>query len=255
MLALLLLASQALLSYATVAKAEVYTCGTNSHYFDGKNEPAGQGNYVGSAATISTRYGAVCDTKYTQSNYVTVWAMIASNNGNGWAQSGYIRWYNHCAVLVAQIEQTYGVTNPQTFYGTTCMSTDGSTNTFKEYYQNASHSCFCVEAMVGTRVLLTSTFDPRSYWSTPWSPDFDGEAAYLASDMPGNSGAPTSFTDLQYEEPGGSFIDYGCGVLVKRNDGSAERADGKAWYNVTKTCPGFDLYTDTAGNVPASGKG
>jgi hypothetical protein len=247
-LALLLLGSQVLLPTVTAAKAEVYTCGTNSHYFDGKYEPVGQGNYVGSAAMISTRYGAVCDTKTGQGNYVAVWAMIASYDGNGWAQSGYVRWYNNCTVLLAQIMQTRGVTNPQTFYGTTCMSTDGSTNTFKEYYQNSNHSCFCVQAMVGTRALLTSTFDPASYWTPPWGPEFAGEAAYLASDMPGNSSAPTSFTNLQFEQPGGTFTDYGCGELFVQNDGKAERSDGEAWYNVTKTCPSFDIYTDTAGN-------
>lgn len=223
------------------AGAEVFTCGTKGHYFVGKVDATGS-NWLGAAATIGARYGAVCDTDTSSLNTVSAWAMIAPSNRDGWAQSGYIRWYNHCNVVFAQ-DSPDGKTWT-TWIGTTCQGDTGETNTFTE--KHIGGSCTCVEEMEGSRVLQTTGFDPDIWWATPWRPNYAGEANYKASDMPGNSAAPTVFSNLQFQGQDGTFYNYKCQVLTLINDGSAERADGEQWFLGAPSCPGFQIYTDTS---------
>lgn len=65
--------------------------------------------------------------------------------------------------------------------------------------------------------------------------------------MPGNSADPEQFTNLQFQNQSGSFVNYKCAVLTDGNDGGRTRADGEKWFLVTPACPSFNIYTDTAG--------
>lgn len=240
-LAALCLTSTIIVSNGT-AKAEVFTCGTRSNYFDGKSDERGTVSSLGAAATISGQYGAVCDTDTSQGNFTASWAMIQPQAASGWVQSGRVRWYNHCTVVFAQSYDGKN-DNPRTFYGTTCQADSGGTNTFTELY---SAGCTCIQAEENGNALQNSYFNPNNAWPTPWGPEFMGEAGYTQSDMPGNSASPTKFSNLQRQTSNG-FVDYACSVLSIINDGSRTRADGEKWFNDTPTCPGFQIYTDTAG--------
>jgi hypothetical protein len=223
-----------------MARAEVFDCLTESHYFDGKGDKT-TANRLGAAATISERFGAVCDNDQSSFNFVTTWAMISPSNGLGWAQSGYLRWYNHCNIVFAQDSPDGSAVH--TFTGTTCQQDGGQTNIFTESYDGG---CSCIDQYEGGRILQHTMYDPTKRWSTPWQPQFFGEAASLSSDMPGNSGSPEQFTNLKYQDSSG-FHNYPCMVLTPRNDGAHKRTDGEEWFNETPTCPNFNIYTDTAG--------
>jgi hypothetical protein len=233
----------------TAANAEVYNCGNpcnkGNHCFDGKVDET-TANRLGAAATISERYGAVCDTDMTSGNTVSTWAMIAPANGAGWAQSGYLRWYNHCNVVFAQ-DSVDGVNVSDFFIGTTCQQDGGQLNTFTQQYDSG---CSCIHQDEGGRILESTSFDPTENWTTPWSPEFFGEAVYTASDMPGNSASPEQFTGLQYQSSDG-FHNYACSVLTSVNQGGTERSDGEEWFNKTPTCPNVNIYTDTSTNSSA----
>jgi hypothetical protein len=231
-------------SGGAMASAEVFNCGnpcnSGKHCFDGKYDLT-TANRLGAAATISERFGAVCDTDTSNGNTLSTWAMIAPANGRGWAQSGYLRWYNHCNVVFAQ-DSADGVFVADMFTGMTCQQDGGQLNTFTEQYDG---SCSCIHQDEGGRILESTSFDPTQNWSTPWSPEFFGEAVYKASDMPGNSTGAEQFTALKYQDSSG-FHNYPCAVLSIRNDGSAKRSDGEAWFNKTPTCPNLNIYTDTS---------
>jgi hypothetical protein len=232
-------------SAQTQMPGEVYTCGStnSSNYHVGKFQALGTGSYEGAYAYIATRYGAVCDTDTSANNFQNPYAMIASGDGNGYAQSGYTRWYNSCTYFFAEQSK-----NGSTFYdkfGTTCVTTDGTTHKYTEEYFS---SCSCVKSMVDGTPYMTSNWNPFNNWSYPFSPQFEGEAIYRESDMPGNSASPTSFTDLHYQNTDNSWGAYGCGALNVENLGSGDRADGEEWFNSGSgmTCPDFNIYTDTS---------
>lgn len=240
-------------SIPPLASAEVFTCGStsSSNYHGGYVQNGGAVNYVGSQVDIVNRYGAVCDTNTTKANFTNAYGMIAGfmanpfDPGLGWGQSGFIRWYNSCTYFFAQTEQDTSTTQPNTWYGTTCL-TYGNTNT----YQNTQiDSCSCLHSNInGTRELQT-TWDPKNVWASPFSPQFEDETRYLQSDIPGNASARTNWSNLMGKRrTDNTWVNYPCNVLTHENDGSATRADGEKWWvSPGDTCPNFHTYTDTAG--------
>ncbi len=175
---------------------------------------------------------------------MSTWVMITpQTTGLGWVQAGRIRWYNHCTVIFSQSYDGVSGDIAQTTMGSTCQADSGGTNTFADKWVG---TCSCIQATENGALLQSSNFDPHNFWATPWGPEFLGEAAYLQNDMPGNSASPTTFSNLQRQTSGGSFSDYACSVLESVNDTSNVRADGEKWFNVTSSCPGFNIYTDTS---------
>jgi len=237
--AVLAAAASLLITTPIAAQAEVATCGSRSpnNYHAGFVNP-GDPNVEGDYAIISTRYGAVCDTDTSANNFTNQYAMIASNNLAGWAQDGYIRWYGSSIVFFAQQSSGHSL---NTKYGTSGLAL-GSTYF---YYNKWDPTCYCMEDIIGRTLYLKSTWNPWSAWVLPFSPQFTGEATYLASDLAGTASAPANYTSISGQD---SWTDawepYPCGQMQSVNDGSALRVDGKSWrINVTNPCPNFNLYT------------
>lgn len=237
--ALLAAAAVVLLGTPVAAHAEVTTCGSratgNYHAgFINPGDPTVEGDY----AILSTRYGAVCDTDTSNNNFTNQYAMIASNNLAGWAQAGYLRWYGSSIVFFAQ--QSSGHTL-NTKYGTSALAT-GSTYF---YYNKWDSTCLCMENIIERTLYLKSTWNPWTAWTTPFSPQFTGEAAYLASDLSGTASAPTSYTSISGQDAAtDAWRAYPCGVMQAVNDGAAKRSDGLSWHVAAATsCPSFNLYT------------
>jgi hypothetical protein len=224
---------------APAAYAEVPACGSRSasNYHAGYGV-AGDSSVEGDYAIISTRYGAVCDTDTTSGNFTNQYAMIASHNLAGWAQAGYIRWYGSAIVFFAQQSSGHTV---YTKYGTSAVAT-GSTNF---YYNKWDATCLCMENIIGRTLYLKSTWNPYTAWTTPFSPQFTGEAVYLASDLAGTSSAPASYTSVSGQDSGtDAWVAYPCGRLQVMNDGAARRVDGKSWHVAPSgSCPSFIVYT------------
>jgi hypothetical protein len=94
-------------------------------------------------------------------------------------------------------------------------------------------SSICLRSDVDTSVYLVSSWNPFAVWSYPFSPQFFGEAAYLASDVAGNAASQTQFTSLGGErEDNDNWEGYPCLLLSASNDGSSKRADGESWHLV-----------------------
>jgi hypothetical protein len=231
--------------FTPVSSAEVFTCGATApdNYHDGYFQAYNTQSFEGARADLTTQYGAVCDTHTTMGNFTNAYAMIASDLGvNGYGQAGYIRWYNHCTVYFAQ--QFDGGTDLQTNYGSSCL-TDGNTHS---YINRWNPDCHCLKSNVDSTTFLTSTWNPYDVWVFPFSPQFQGEARYLESDMPGNAANLTLYSSIQGQSSSDdSWQSYPCASLTKANDGSATRSDGEKWWDSQKTpCPNFVIYTDTS---------
>jgi hypothetical protein len=56
-----------------------------------------------------------------------------------------------------------------------------------------------------------------------------------------------NYFDGKVDANDSDFYNYKCRVLSNSNNGNATRADGEKWFIVTPSCPGFNIYTDTAG--------
>jgi len=247
---------------APAAHAEVANCGTKGNYFDGWGDPYGDGTRIGAFAYIETEYGAVCDYyDYTSANFTAAWAMISGNadvdiyvsslgeyvDDLGWAQTGFIRWYGSDIHAFSQSSYTDPSTGDlvlSTSYS--AVITTGNTKQYSDYYDS---TCSCLQLLVDTTTFASTSWNPYTYWGTPFSTQYSGEAAYLASDMPGNATTPTPFTKLHYMNSAGTWYAWACtNPLTKVNQGSHTRTDGESWWNQPgSTCPDFNIYTDTAG--------
>lgn len=171
--------------------------------------------------------------------------MIASGDYSGWTQVGYIRWYDHVTVQFAQHHYAAQGDEYPTKYGTMQL-VDGTVYGYGERWDPSTG--YELDRINGSDFWKTA-FDPFAKWSTPFVAQFDGEARYLQSDVPGNSASPTHYTDIQGQRfSDNTFVSMPCGYLVKGNDGSSKRTDGESWHDVLAgSCPDFEIYTDTAG--------
>jgi hypothetical protein len=236
------------------ATAEVFSCGSTSatNYHVGKIQNPSDSTYIGHpyegvSADIVTRSGAVCDTDTSQFNRTNSYAMIASANKGplafGYAQAGFVRWYNHAAVFFWEYQNGNGLFSQK--FGTSTVSY-GSAHTYKVAWTS---SCSCYQLSIDGAVGLSSNWNPYDgSWWYPFSPQFEGEATYKESDVPGNSSVPTTFSNVKGQYVAGdAFESYAC-HLSNDNDVSATRADGEHWYvKSLSPCPNFNIFTDTAG--------
>lgn len=233
---------------STPAHAEVYKCGTFGNYHDGYTEPADSSypQYEGVYARLIVQYGAVCDTKSGQNNYTSAYVMITDDD-LGWSQVGFVRWYNHVTVDFAQYEDAnlFGQGSVPTKYGTTSVST----GTARDYRETWNTSTGLEGSYVNGNRFYTTGFNPYAQWDPhPWSAQFDGEAAYLASDIPGNAQNTTQFNNIQGQSAStDNNVQIPCGDLKKHNDGANTRTDGESWYDQETSCPDFQIFTDTSG--------
>jgi hypothetical protein len=231
-------AAAALVTAAAPASAEVATCGSKAaqNYHAGylnSGDPYTEGSY----AVISTRHGAVCDTDTSNTNFTSQYAMIASHDLAGWAQAGYLRWYGGSIYFFAQ-QSSGRVLN--TKFGTAAVAT----GTSYHYYNKWQQACLCMENIIERTSYLKSSWNPWTTWATPFSPQFTGEAVYLASDLAGTSTAAANYTAVSGQNNAtNAWTPYTCGQLGVINNGTARRSDGKSWHVVSTSCPSFNVYT------------
>lgn len=224
--------------------AAVHDCGVRNFWFDGYQRAYNQGTNEGAFANISARDGAFCATVGSDTNYGSVWAMIAGADTQGYVQSGLFHRYGGCVLVFGQVRQNDSY-SPRSKFGTSCISTDGTVRGFGEQY---GPGCGCEYAKIDGNVWMTTSWDPYAYWAAPFAPIFMGEQQFRESDMPGDAASPTDFTKLQGQHMSDdAFYDFGCNLLQKRNDWLANRSDGQSWYDRITVCPSFTIYTDVAG--------
>lgn len=212
--------------------AAAATCGTRSNYFDGftHNNASGQ-RFEGSSTYLVVRASSLCstDTNYI-SNFSNSWSMIAGGSGCQWAQSGFETGYGQPIKHFAQIAGS--CSNIVTVYGAAIHS--GEKHAYRSLY-NAT--CRCVKSTVDTTTFIVSNFDPYGTWTYPFQPQFEGETAYLASDMPGVPTSQTAFSAIGAQRVSDDvLISMPC-TMVSNNSNPA------AWALSASSCTAFNIWS------------
>lgn len=222
------------------ASAEVYTCGSPGNYFDGMWNP--QSAYFGVSATITVRYGAVCDTDHSQynptsgavGNFVTAWSMLADSGGHGWLQSGFIRAYGQALIDVSQFYNPHFYGGPVTIFG--AQRNAGEVHRYwQQYYPDAQGE---FHSNVDTTRLINTSTGVLTYGWSGFSQQFFGEAHYRESDMPGGATYPTSFSSLQVQNAVASFIPIPSPFLAGSNIDNPAR-----WSYAPTSSTSFGIWT------------
>lgn len=218
----------------TPAKADhfVSDCGTKSNYFDGMRAfPTTW--YAGVHASMRVAWASVCNTDYDPiENFTGAHSMVAGKTGPGaWAQSGYDRGYGVDYRHYAQ-QSRDGNTPLVTQWGAFIYPGE-----VHGYWQQFVASCSCIRSNVDLNTFITSSWNPFTYWEEPFFIQFQGEAAYTASDMPGSASYKAEFNGLQVQTLDGNFSDVPAGLL------SGRTANPGVWTYGSTSSTSFDIWT------------
>lgn len=218
------------------AVAQIYQCGVQHNYFDGKeqNNPIAAA-YEGVSAIITTRHGAVCDTVTNpRLNWTNAWSMIANTEVGepGHIQLGFERGYG---TYIYYFSEYYDeeIGPPVTRYGT-FPRTVGQKNKFWVAYSSA---CACEKMMIDATVWAQTSWNPYSWWSStvPWMAQFYGETLYLESDIAGTAASHTKFETLRGQRRSDSGWETMANVLGSYNDNPARwrvQSQGVTEFNI-----------------------
>jgi hypothetical protein len=129
-----------------------------------------------------------------------VWVMIASNNSDGWTQSGYVyRDGVSGAYTFAQYSENGSAW--YTVYGSTISST-------ALYYESYNFTAGAMDLVANGTQLETTPWDPDLEWTAPWIPEWEGETHYTGDDVPGTSASPAYVSNMGIiTSRGGSVTD------------------------------------------------
>jgi hypothetical protein len=221
---------------APAAHAEIYTCGTKSHFHAGWQDYSNDPNYwEGASGNIVVRRGAVCDTDTSSGNTSSAWTMVLPHNTTGWAQSGYIRWYGSSIYQFAQYKK-----DTATGYVTKLGATVGAGAPYQYWQQsiwNASAGQWQIRDNYNTTILLQTNFNTFSSWSEPFGVQWEGETQYSQSDVPGTSGATAHFSSMQVQREIDNGWQSGLPTLAHPTDTSSRYHASSISGNA------FDLWT------------
>lgn len=206
---------------ATPAQAQLSQCGTydgNKTYFSGWQYASLSS--TGASAEIPVRTAAVCDSDSGRQNFTNSWSMIAAGDRQGWVQSGYERWWGSSFYFFTQSNRRSGQSGSlSTYYDTSQPLAVGSVFRFWQQYDAG---CRCMHSNVNTRRLLSTGWDPLTWWPEPFSPQFFSETRYTASDVPGSPTVRTDFAKLQYQSRSN-------GSWLPMPHGMQSRGDSTRW--------------------------
>jgi hypothetical protein len=171
----------------SVSPAGAATCGTSNLYLDGTNTTSTNAYYAQS--DITTRVPAVCGSSATED---AAWVMIMGSNKNGFAQVGYYETNNSNNDLLVAAEQETSVNNyvEKDF---NVYAPSGSPQYSVLYNFNGGYMIMSAD---NSNYIWDGTFDPLSYWTSPWEPRWEGETHYSGDNVPGTASAPAYFSSM-----------------------------------------------------------
>ncbi len=220
------------------ASAALPYCGTGGNYHDGfGKDPNGNWAAYGVSAQVRVQFGAVCSVGDTsQANFTNAWTMLSSHFGGGWAQTGYIRWYNHVTVHFSQWVASPGGASGTKFGATTLYRDELHQYwTLRAASPNCPKTSQCLVGHVDQTTWFYTDFDPVGPWSTPFRQQYYGETGYGESDVPGVSTAKTGFNYMQYVNSNNTWTTEGCGLITLNEIGR--------WANETISCSWRRIWT------------
>lgn len=212
-------ASATLVSVASApgASAAIAQCdaqGPSNYHVGYYYDPAAHAdNFEGASGYIVIRGLHTCATdtqgpdpsaRTAGSNFTSDFVMIASYDSLGWSQAGEIGGPSGIGYGWAEVAQHY---NPNTGDCTDCFDrflgtlSAGDRDAFTEKFQycSAPTSGYCVESLLNGARITDTNFDPYTYWAqrpgggSGWSPQFEGEKTYQASDILGTTSQHANF--------------------------------------------------------------
>jgi len=235
------------------APDEIFQCGTRSNYFDGfyHNTSAHADTLEGASAYIVNRFGSVCDTDHSApspggqtigTNFTTAWVMIAAYDGNGWAQTGFIRGYNSPQYKWAEFYDPL-TGNVYNRFPSSPSLPDGANHADRALWSSA---CACIEMSIDGVMLTRTNFNPWVNWyagpnGNQFSPQFAGETTYLASDIPG---VPTSKSRIWAL---GAQQYYGDALVSMPCTLTAINSNPSRWALSAASCTDFSIWTAHTG--------
>ena len=174
--------------------------GNWTHRFDGWYNATSFSQYIGVSARIEVNRGAVCDADPNPNldvgNFNVAWSMIASGNGDGWAQSGYARsWGTNIYHFSQQYRGQGG--SLTSVYCTWCGAL--ATGEIHQYWQQWDPVARVWNSNVDQTIFQTTSTSFRYYWTTPYSPQYAGETKYMANNMPGTPSNTTLFDQMSVQ--------------------------------------------------------
>jgi hypothetical protein len=192
------------------------TCGTRGNWHDGFRKYLTE-TYTtwGVSAQVRVQVGTVCEGDTSMYNFSNAWTMLSSHAGNGWGQTGFIRWYHHDIVHFAQYKQ--GPTfNAVTYYGNTSLAA----GELHQYWtlRGASSNCLvtssCLVGHIDQTTWFYTPFDPAAFWSTPFVQLYEGEVGYREANIPGVATAKTGFNYMQYINSSNQWVSSPCNLYT-----------------------------------------
>jgi hypothetical protein len=219
-------------------------CGSAGHYFDGFSKK-GTATYLswGTSAWITVQGTSICpDASDPSCNGVLAWTMITANDGNGWAQTGFLKWYGGLTHDFMQWTRCRsGCTVHTVELGTHRFA--GDQHLYQEKYGSSSqfgcpNSAHCLAMRVDGDTFATTDFDPNGIWSGPWVNQYFGETLYAGSDVPGNVSNMTEYhlMAIQQSSDPNDFVSQPCDMRVR--DDFTNR-----WDFLTHACDTRAIYT------------
>jgi len=144
----------------------------------------------GTQASILSHNPLLCTTGDPGSSS-SVWVMIAGN-GNGYAQSGYVRFANF---PVARYFYEYNGQGDTQYVDPNAIG-GGETHFYKAYVNSGNGQAVMVR---DSYVIGVTPWFVGAYWPSPYQTQISGETHDAGDDMPGTAGNPTYFTNIQEE--------------------------------------------------------
>jgi hypothetical protein len=203
---------------ASPTQASTFNCtayGTASG-FDGYNHYGG--GIIGVSADLVVRSASMCGSDTSSSNAFAGWTMIWDSGGYGYLQSGYLRTAADSAMYHFSQYQNNAFTPTEPFTVVIGGVSLGSSHRYWQQY--APDGTYEFHSNVDTTRMISLIPGMLSYGWTAANQSAGGEVTYRATDMPGSSANPATFSNIAYQSIYSPypFTQYPCGSFAIQNN-------------------------------------
>lgn len=228
-----------------VAKAGDPTCGQIGNYYDGFIKQLSQ-SYAsyGVSANLTVRPEEICTSVKNVGNFAAAWTMIQARDGNGWAQSGFIRRYGyrtrHFAQAVECLQAGCSFDNEIHYQ-------DLNGGEIHQYWtgyisSGCPYTSSCLMLKVDASTFILTVFNPNGKWPGPWRTVYSGETGYVGSDVPGRPTTKVNIANMKNQITPMTWESQRCGMddlLRTKNPDFLGR-----WANATYGCNSRAIWTE-----------
>jgi hypothetical protein len=202
--------------FGPASQAAYYTCDPSGNFHAGYASATDGSEphlYEGASANILYRGSANCATDYSNWNFKSGWTMIASGNGLGWAQSGFI-WRPGFPCWKHWAQQWRGNGYPLVDKVDSCATLGALYHAWQQTVFVGGIQQWAVKSNVNSTTLIQSNFDQFLAWASPFSAQYYGETGHANSDVPGSPTGPMEFRDVGVQDFFNDSWNNACGYVT-----------------------------------------